>query len=77
MFHDEDVEVYLNGTLVVSAKGWNNNWDDFSIPAEKFKAAIKEGDNVIAVKVIQKTGGQYIDVGLSIDVDWTGQTQGK
>jgi hypothetical protein len=77
MFHDEDVEVYLNGVLLVSAKGWNNNWDDFSIPAEKFNAAVKEGDNVIAVKVIQKTGGQYIDVGLSIDVDWTGQTQGK
>ena len=68
MFHDEDVEVYLNGVLMVSAKGWNGNWSDFHVSGEKFAAAVKSGDNVIAVKVIQKTGGQYIDLGLSVDM---------
>lgn len=67
MFHDEDAEVYLNGVLVVSATGYNTGWSPFAVPVEKFAAAVKEGDNVIAVKVVQKVGGQYIDLGLSID----------
>ena len=68
MFHDEDAEVYLNGVLLLSAKGYNTNWTPFAVPAEKFTAAVKEGDNVIAVKVIQTIGGQFIDLGLSVDV---------
>ena len=67
MFHDEDAEVYLNGSLILSAKGYNTNWTPFSIPVAKFNDAVKEGDNVIAVKVIQTVGGQYIDLGLSVD----------
>ena len=68
MFHDEDAEVYLNGVLLLSAKGYNTNWAPFAVPAEKFAAAVKEGDNVIAVKVKQEVGGQYIDLGLSLDM---------
>ena len=68
MFHDEDAEVYLNGELVLSAKGYNTNWTSFPLPLEKFAAAVKDGDNVIAVKVIQTVGGQFIDLGLSVDV---------
>ncbi len=68
MFHDEDAEVYLNGELVLSAKGYNTNWTSFPLPLEKFAAAVKEGDNMIAVKVIQTVGGQFIDLGLSVDV---------
>ena len=67
MFHDEDAEVYLNGELILSVKGYNKNWTPFAIPAETFAAAVKEGDNVIAVKVNQTVGGQYIDLGLSVD----------
>ncbi len=68
MFHDEDADVYLNGELILSVKGYNTNWTPFPVPAEKFAAAVKEGDNVIAVKVIQTVGGQFIDLGLSVDV---------
>ena len=67
MFHDEDAEVYLNGELILSVKGYNTNWTPFTVPADKFAAAVKEGDNVIAVKVIQTVGGQFIDLGLSVD----------
>jgi len=68
MFHDEDAEVYLNGEPILSVKGYNTNWAPFALPAEKFAAAVKEGDNVIAVKVVQTVGGQFIDLGLSVDV---------
>ena len=67
MFHDEDAEVYLNGELILSVNGYNTNWTLFTVPADKFAAAVKEGDNVIAVKVIQTVGGQFIDLGLSVD----------
>ena len=62
--HDEDVEVYINGTQVFSAKGFIT---DYSIvPLEdKLAAALKPGKNTIAVHCLQKAGGQYIDVGLS------------
>lgn len=68
MFHDEDADVYLNGELILSVKGYNTNWTLFPVPVDKFAAAVKEGDNVIAVKVIQTVGGQFIDLGLSVDV---------
>ena len=68
MFHDEDVDVYLNGELILSVKGYNTDWTSFSVPPEKFAEAVKEGDNVIAVNVIQTVGGQFIDLGLSVDV---------
>ena len=69
MFHDEDAEVYLNVKLIVEASGYSTNWVPFFVPADVFASAVKEGDNVIAVKVIQKVGGQYIDLGLSVDVE--------
>ena len=67
MFHDEDAEVYLNGERILSVKGYNTNWTPFAIPAKTFAATVKEGDNVIAVKVTQQVGGQFIDLGLSVD----------
>lgn len=56
----------MGGKLVLSASGYNTNWTSFGIPLDKFAAA-KKGDNVLAVKVTQKVGGQYIDLGLSVD----------
>ena len=68
MFHDEDAEVYLNGKLIVKAANYNTEFTPFGVKPDVFAAAVKDGDNVIAVKVTQKTGGQYIDLGISLDV---------
>ncbi|MBQ6007688.1 MAG: beta galactosidase jelly roll domain-containing protein [Kiritimatiellae bacterium] len=68
MFHDEDAEIYLNGKLVLDAPGYNTDWTAFTIPLEAFAAAVKKGDNVLAVKVKQEVCGQYFDLGLSLDV---------
>lgn len=68
MFHDEDVVVYLNGVELLSRKGYTTSYEPFEIPVEKFNAAVREGDNVLAVKVVQTTGGQYFDAGLSVGI---------
>ncbi len=68
MFHDEDAEVYLNGQLILSVKGYTTDYALFGVPAETFRAAAKKGGNVLAVKVVQTAGAQYFDLGLSFEV---------
>ena len=62
--HDGDMEVYINGILAVSIKGYTSEYEDFPISAPA-KAALKPGSNTIAVHCHQTGGGQYIDVGFS------------
>lgn len=62
--HDEDVEVYVNGVLAATATGFNEDYEVLPFTSEG-KAALKPGDNVIAVHCHQTSGGQYIDIGIS------------
>jgi hypothetical protein len=62
-YHDEDMEIYINGVLAGSATGFNTAYQLFDLTADG-RAAIKTGHNVIAVHCHQTTGGQFIDVGI-------------
>jgi beta-galactosidase/beta-glucuronidase len=62
--HDEDAEVYLNGTLVASVKGFTTDYALVPLD-EKSASALKNGKNTLAVHCHQTGGGQYIDLGLS------------
>ncbi len=62
-FHDEDVEIYVNGVLAASAKGYISSYQQLPMNAED-RAALKPGNNVLAVHCKQTRGGQFIDVGI-------------
>jgi hypothetical protein len=62
--HDEDTEVYLNGMLIASPKGYTTDYSLVPLDEKTLAAAWKEGDNVLSVHCHQTGGGQYIDVGI-------------
>ncbi len=69
MFHDENVEIYLNGTRILEEAGSNDRWEPFEIPVETFTSAVREGDNVLAVKVHDNGAPRYFDCGLTVEVE--------
>jgi hypothetical protein len=66
--HDEDAQVYLNGTLVATLEGHVNGYRLHPLGPESL-ALLHEGTNTLAVHVRNTEGGQFIDVGL---VRWPG-----
>ncbi len=63
MHHDEDAEVFINGKQVAVVTGFTSEYEAVPIAAEK-RAALKVGENVMAVHCRQTNGGQFIDVHL-------------
>jgi hypothetical protein len=68
VFHDDDAEVYVNGTLVATLPGANNGFAYVPLTGTP-RAALKAGKNTFAVHAHQTRGGQFIDVGLVDVVD--------
>ena len=61
--HDEDAEIYLNGTLAGQFSGYTVQYE--TRPLSKDAAsALRPGKNRIAIHCHQTGGGQYIDLGL-------------
>jgi hypothetical protein len=66
--HDEDAEVYLNGSLIRELKGHTRHYRPVLLDENTAKL-LQSGSNKIAVHCRQTSGGQYIDVGLTEIVD--------
>jgi hypothetical protein len=61
--HDEDAEIYLNGELIAALPHYT--FDYVAINRDgAIRAALRPGENILAVHCKQTWGGQYIDVGL-------------
>ncbi len=64
-YHDEDVEIYVNGILAAAEGGFTTSYVTLEISREA-RAAMKPSAKVmVAVHCHQTTGGQGIDVGLA------------
>jgi hypothetical protein len=63
--HDEDAEIYLNGTLVRTFKGPARHYSPTMLD-ESARKLLRPGQNTIAVHCHQTRGGQYIDVGIMV-----------
>lgn len=63
VYHDEDATIYLNGVRALQTKGYITDYEEFEISREA-AAALRPGNNTIAVHCHQSTGGQGIDVGI-------------
>lgn len=61
--HDEDVEVYLNGSLIFKEGDFTTDYKNIPL-AQNAIGALHIGKNVIAVHCHQTAGGQFLDVGL-------------
>jgi hypothetical protein len=63
LHHDEEAEVYINGVLALKTSGYTSSYESFELtPAGK--AALKPGNNLVAVHCHQTGGGQYVDIGF-------------
>jgi hypothetical protein len=65
VFHDEDAEIYLNGSLAARLPGFITDYVLIEISSVAV-STLKPGENTIAVHCHQTTGGQGIDVGIII-----------
>jgi len=66
LFHDEDVEMYLNGQPVLSRQDYSTEYERIAAP-KAFMAALQTGRNVLSVHVRQNEGGQFFDLGIEVD----------
>src|SRR5690606_32723627 len=72
--HDEDVEVYLNGTRIFEAKGFTTEYKTVVLPKSAL-AVLQTGRNAVAVYCRQTGGGQYIDLSLRSGVNTAGSIE--
>ena len=61
--HDEDAEFYVNGVQAAAFDGFVTDYFTVPLPPEA-AAALKIGENVLAVHCRQREGGQFVDVHL-------------
>jgi len=67
LYHDDNVEVYLNGDEVYTHTGWTSDYTYIPLK-DKFKNRLKNGQNVLAIHCANTAGGSWLDAGLVDEV---------
>lgn len=64
VFYDNTMSVYLNGTLIVFYDGWSTSFETVALNQKKVLSAIKEGENLLAVSLLDDAGGREFSMSL-------------
>jgi hypothetical protein len=67
LYHDDNVEVYLNGEKVYSTTGWTTDFKLIPLK-DKFRDKLVKGKNVLAIHCANTAGGAWLDAGLLNEV---------
>lgn len=60
--HDDNIEVYLNGTPIYNCNCWTGKY--LYIPINNAGSLLKQGRNILSVHIKNTAGGQFLDFGL-------------
>jgi hypothetical protein len=66
LHHDENCRIYINGVRALELTGYTSGYAFYEITAAGKEALNVGGENTLAVYCHQTSGGQYIDVGVSV-----------
>lgn len=68
LFHDDNIEIYINGEPVYKHIGWTSGFEYIPLSAVA-KSKLKKGKNIMAIHVANTAGGQYLDAGIVQEVE--------
>ena len=63
-YHDDGVEVYINGVLAYENAGATHEYDNVAMSAAARAAIVVGGDNILAVHCHDGGGDKHVDVGV-------------
>ena len=69
VFYGGDVQIFLNGKMIreiSSISAENVGWQPVAVSVANFSSAVREGDNVLAIRVHDTNGRRYFDCGLTV-----------
>ena len=63
-YHDDNVEIYINGVLAYQNGDATHSYANAAISAEAKRAIVPNAENVLAVHCHENFGDQHVDVGI-------------
>lgn len=63
LYHDDNVEVYLNGERIFANIGWTS---DFQLIPLRYR--LRKGNNILAIHCSNTAGAAWLDAGLVVEV---------
>ncbi|MGZ3929248.1 MAG: glutaminase domain-containing protein, partial [Mucilaginibacter sp.] len=70
LYHDDNVEVYINGEKIFTNVGWTSDFEMIPL-SDAVKNKLKKGANILAIHCANTAGAAWLDAGL---VDQVKQT---
>lgn len=65
-FHDDDVEIFVNGEPLLTRQGYTVEYEDIALAPDQV-ALFRPGRNVLAIHCRNESGPQYVDLGITYD----------